>query len=132
MSYTDVKENDINLDRPALLIDYEFCTGCHSCEVTCKHELDLEEGLWGIKLLEFGPVEIEKDLWERICLPYPTMLCDLCQDRVANGKLPACVHNCPAACMQYGTVGELAEQAAYKPMRVLFVPRQSKSKTQKK
>lgn len=126
MSYTEASENGINLQRPALMIDYEFCTGCHSCEVTCKHELGLQEGEWGIKLLPYGPVEIGNDEWENVLIPYPTMRCNLCQDRVADGKLPACVHNCPAACMQYGTVEELAAMVAYKPMRVLFVPRQSK------
>ena len=23
--------------RNGLLIDYEFCTGCHSCEVACRN-----------------------------------------------------------------------------------------------
>lgn len=126
MAYTEAKDNGINMSRPALMFDYEYCTGCHSCEVTCKRRLGLPEGQWGIKVFEYGPVEIEQDLWERICLPYPTMLCDLCPDRIAAGKLPECVHNCPAACIQYGTVEELAEQVAYKPMRVLYVPRNSK------
>jgi len=41
--------------RNGLLIDYEYCTGCHTCEVACKQELDLPVGKWGIKLLEDGP-----------------------------------------------------------------------------
>lgn len=126
MAYTNAAENGINLDRPALMIDYEYCTGCHSCEVTCKRELGLEEGEWGIRLLEYGPVQVDDDTWEQIYIPYATMRCTLCQDRVADGKLPACVHNCPAACMQYGTVAELSEMVAYKPMRILIVPFQSK------
>lgn len=123
MAYTNVQKNGIDTNRPALLIDYEFCTGCHACEVSCKRELELEEGQWGIRLFEYGPVQLDTDLWEQVWLPYPTMLCDLCQRRVGLGKLPSCVHNCPAACMQYGTVEELAQHVAYKPMRVLFVPR---------
>ena len=35
-----------------LLIDYEYCTGCYSCEVACKNELKLPHGKWGIKLLK--------------------------------------------------------------------------------
>lgn len=127
MAYTEASENGIDLNRPALMIDYEFCTGCHSCEVSCKREHDLPEGQWGIKLLDYGPTQLTDTLWETIFIPYPTLLCDLCQTRVKDGKLPSCVHNCPAACMQYGTVAELSEQVAYKPMRVLFVPAQSKA-----
>ena len=126
MAYTEVRENGIDIDRPALMFDYEYCTGCHSCEVTCKMRLGLPEGSWGIKLLEYGPVELGDGRWELVNIPYPTMLCDLCQDRIAQGKLPECVHNCPAACIQYGTVAELTEQVAYKSMRNLFVPYQSR------
>ena len=34
----------------AILTNTEYCTGCHACEVACKHELGLAEGEWGIKL----------------------------------------------------------------------------------
>ncbi|HCF70666.1 MAG TPA: oxidoreductase, partial [Syntrophomonas sp.] len=38
------------MSRNGLLIDYEYCTGCHSCEVACKKELELPKGKFGIKL----------------------------------------------------------------------------------
>ena len=38
-----------------LLIDYEFCTGCQSCEVSCKEEHDFPVGKWGIRVLDDGP-----------------------------------------------------------------------------
>ncbi|MCI8468477.1 MAG: oxidoreductase, partial [Eggerthellaceae bacterium] len=39
----------------ALLIDYKYCTGCHSCEVACRQEKRIEsQEEWGIKLAEFG------------------------------------------------------------------------------
>lgn len=38
-----------------LLIDYELCTGCHSCEVACKEEHDFELGRWGIRVFDDGP-----------------------------------------------------------------------------
>ena len=31
-----------------LLIDYEYCSGCHACEVACKKRLGLPEGEFGI------------------------------------------------------------------------------------
>lgn len=37
-----------------LMIDNEYCTGCHSCEIACRNELGLPMGQWGIKLLEMG------------------------------------------------------------------------------
>ena len=50
-----------------ILINYEFCTGCHSCEVACKKHLGLPAGEFGIKLTETGPYAYEgktgKDRW---------------------------------------------------------------------
>ena len=36
----------------ALMIDYEFCTGCHACEVACKKHLGLPAGQHGIRVLQ--------------------------------------------------------------------------------
>ena len=44
-----------------LLINYEFCTGCHSCEVSCQMEHDLPVDRWGIKLQKIGPWKISED-----------------------------------------------------------------------
>ena len=38
--------------RNGLLIDYEYCTGCHTCEVACKQEHNYPVGKWGIKVNE--------------------------------------------------------------------------------
>ena len=38
-----------------LLIDYEYCTGCQSCEVACKEEHNFPVGKWGIRVLDEGP-----------------------------------------------------------------------------
>ena len=38
-----------------ILVNYEYCTGCHSCEVACKKILNLPEGEFGIKLTEILP-----------------------------------------------------------------------------
>ena len=108
----------------ALLIDYEYCTNCHTCEVACKVELDIPEGKWGIKVFEVGPWQIDDKKWQLSFVPVPTDFCNLCKDRVAVGKLPSCVHNCYAGCMQYGTVQELSKELENKPMQVLFVPKQ--------
>ena len=105
-----------------LLVDYEFCSGCHSCEVACKRYLELPQSQWGIRILQDGPREKLDGTWEYNYLPMPTSLCDLCAKRTEIGKDPACVHNCPAHCMYFGTVEELAKLSAEKGCRALFTP----------
>lgn len=103
-----------------LLIDYEFCYGCHTCEMACKTEHGFETGKWGIELHQMGPREIGEDKWEFTFVPVPTELCDLCADRVEAGKLPTCVHHCQGKVMEYGEVEDLAKKAAGKPKMVLY------------
>lgn len=55
-----------------LLIDYEFCTGCQSCEISCKEERDCPVGKWGIRVLDEGPWEIEEGHYNWNKLPAPT------------------------------------------------------------
>lgn len=107
-------------NRLGLLIDYEFCTGCHSCEVACKKELNLPAGQFGIKVLEDGPRRLINGKYEWRYIPTPTDQCNLCADRVAAGKLPTCVHHCQASVMTYGTIEELAVKASEKAKTVLF------------
>ena len=52
------------MTQHGLLIDYEFCTGCHACEMACKVEKGLGEGEWGIKLAQIGPWKLDGDAWE--------------------------------------------------------------------
>lgn len=111
-----------------LLIDYEFCSGCQTCEIACKMEHDLPVGKWGIRVLEDGPWQKCDDddegknfNWNKI--PVPTDLCDLCVDRVKAGKVPTCVHHCQAFVIKFGKVEELAKELAKKPKQVLWVPR---------
>ncbi|NLP44133.1 MAG: oxidoreductase, partial [Peptococcaceae bacterium] len=39
-----------------------------------------------------------------------TKACNMCEDRVAEGKMPMCVQHCQAWCMYYGEVEELVSQ----------------------
>ena len=108
-----------------LLIDYEFCTGCQSCEVACKEEHGFPVGKWGIRVLDEGPWECSdgKFNWNKI--PVPTRLCDLCAERTAKGKQPSCVHHCLANVITYGTVDELAALFKGKSKMLLFSPKSS-------
>jgi len=111
------------MERNGLLIDYEFCSGCRTCEVAGKTEKNIPVGKWCIKVLESEPWEIEKDVWEYNFIPYPTDMCDLCKDRVAKGKDPTCVHHCLAQVMKYGPIEELVKELDKKGKQVLFVPK---------
>ena len=39
------------MSRNAILVDYQYCTGCYSCEVACQaeHEFPLEQ--WGVMFM---------------------------------------------------------------------------------
>ncbi|MDR2107851.1 MAG: hypothetical protein LBP28_00100 [Coriobacteriales bacterium] len=105
-----------------LLVDYEYCTGCQSCELFCKEEHDLPVGKWGIRVLQDGPWEIDSKQYNWNKIPVPTDLCDLCETRTKVGKVPICVHHCLADVLVYGTVEELARRFEEKPKQALFVP----------
>lgn len=111
------------MSRYALLIDYDYCCGCHTCEVACQKEHDLAVGQWGIKIAQNGPFTItgtKKVIYDFV--PIPTDLCDLCVKRTTKGKLPTCVHHCQTNCMKYGTVEELSRDLEDKPRQALFAP----------
>ena len=38
--------------RYGLLIDYEYCTGCHACVVACSQEHNWSDGMVGMKVME--------------------------------------------------------------------------------
>ena len=110
-----------------ILINYEYCTGCHSCEVACRNELGLTAGEYGIKLTEVGPYEYTTPIaadtpYEWVYNPTITKACDLCEARTALGKMPSCVQACQAWCMYYGEVEDLAKKMDGKTRWALYAP----------
>ena len=104
-----------------LLIDYNYCTGCHSCEVACQQEHDFPEGKNGIKVTEYL-----YETYKKICidnLPFPTDLCDLCISRHQEGEEPACVKHCQSQCMRFGYLHDLVKEMEERPKMVLYAPR---------
>lgn len=99
-----------------ILVNLEYCTGCHSCEVACKRERDLPKGEFGIKVMEVGPWQYSTDeqglkgKWEWTYAPVLTQACDLCEERTEVGKMPMCVQHCQAWCMYYGELEDLAKK----------------------
>lgn len=105
-----------------LLIDYEYCTNCGSCQVTCKEEHAYPVGKTGITVLSDGPWKIDDEHWNWNFFPVLTDLCDLCAERTAKGREPMCVHHCLANIITYGPVEELSKSLSRKPKQFLMVP----------
>ena len=109
------------MPKYGLLIEYDYCTGCRSCEVACQQEHDFPAGKNGIRVTEheyetFTGLAIDY-------LPYPNDLCDLCIRRHQEGEVPACVKHCQSRCMQFGFLGDLAKAMEKQPKTALFAPR---------
>lgn len=104
-----------------LLIDYEYCTGCHTCELACAQEYNHPPGVRGIKVFEVEQ-RLPNGRLYLANLPFPTETCILCPHLTREGLEPACVKHCMAACMKYGRIEELAAELGKKPRMVLWVP----------
>ncbi len=102
-----------------ILVDYEWCTGCHTCEIACQMEHGLPTDQFGVKIAPLGPWEIEGKKWQHANIPLFSSQCNLCAERTAKGKLPSCVSHCPASCLKYGTLDELFEDLKSKPEQML-------------
>lgn len=96
----------------ALLVNYRWCTGCHSCELACQERNGLPAGQYGIKINEVGPWEYAPKKWQYSFFPVLTDQCHLCRDRRVQGKLPSCVQHCQANCIQIMDAGKAAQIAA--------------------
>jgi len=101
-----------------LYVDYEWCSGCHACELACKQEHDLKTDEWGIRVIERIYRGKEKIVIDYV--PIPTEYCNFCMNRVSQGQKPACVHHCMTQCMDFGPMEEMAKLAAQKKKSVVW------------
>lgn len=104
--------------RYALVIDHDYCTGCHACEVSCQQEHGYAPGTTGVTVREYeyivdGRVKID-------FLPFLTDHCDLCADRLARSERPACVRHCQSLCMDFGLTEAMAATMKDRPRAVLY------------
>lgn len=73
-----------------VLYDADKCIGCRYCMLAC-------------------PLHVPRYEWND---PLPFMVkCDMCHDRVADGRRPACVEACPHEALSFGRRSELLETA---------------------
>ena len=105
-----------------LLIDYEYCTGCYSCQVACCQEYGWEAGMSGMQVIE-SVQKLPNDNAYLCFLPFPTQLCILCSPRTKKGLDPACVMHCMANVIKWGSLENLAKELGEKPRMVLWSPR---------
>jgi len=70
--------------------DVNYCIGCRYCEVAC-------------------PYGVPKFEWSKAA---PKMVkCELCNHRIAQGKIPACAEVCPKGAVIYGKREDLLREA---------------------
>lgn len=98
--------------KKGLLVNYGWCSGCHTCEVACQMENHLPTGQFGIKVSQVGPWEYGEKKWVYDYIPTLTDQCNLCVERQAAGKKPSCVQHCQAHCISIVTPEEACEAMA--------------------
>ena len=108
------------MSKNGLLIEYDYCTGCHSCEVACQQEHGYPAERYGITVTEH--ILKTLDGMSIYYLPFPTDLCNLCSHRTKDDRRPACVKHCQASCMYVGPVSQLAQEMEKRPKTVLYSP----------
>jgi Fe-S-cluster-containing dehydrogenase component len=109
------------MEKYGLLIDYHYCTGCHTCEVACQQEHNYSSGQFGVTVTEY--ILKNKDGLSIDYVPFFTDLCNLCLHRVKEGKKPACVKHCLARCITHGPLSQLLPMVEEQPKRVLYSPK---------
>lgn len=72
------------MKKYALVIDQESCWGCKTCEVACKQEYNLPDGIRLISVSEDGPKLVDS----KLDFLYQVNLCRHCDD-------PPCAEACP-------------------------------------
>ncbi len=106
------------MPKYGLLVDYKYCSGCHSCEVACNQEYDRPIGLSGIKVFESTMQHGDK-LYINF-MPVRTDLCSFCAGRIKKGKKPACVQTCLSGCLKVSEIQELTDHVGEKSKMMLF------------
>lgn len=100
------------MEKFGILVDWDWCTGCHTCEVACQMEHGFPVGQTGVKIVQIGPWEYGDEKWQFDYAPIFTDQCNLCSERRALGKEPTCVQHCQSQCLKFGPLESLEPDLA--------------------
>lgn len=96
---TTVDENGI------VTIDHDLCIGCRYCLAACpydaRHFNSSADWYWAEK--DETALQRSKEHYHHLGT---VEKCIFCQDRLAEGKDPACVHTCPAKARFFGDLDD--------------------------
>ena len=107
--------------KNGLLIDYEYCTGCFTCQVACAQEYHRPKEQVGMQ--DFETITIRPNGKPYLAhIPFPTENCILCVERTSRGLEPACVKHCMANVIRHGPIDELVKEMK-KARMVMWVPK---------
>ncbi len=70
-----------------VFVEESLCVGCKACMTACP---------WGVPQWDSGTGKVDK--------------CNLCMDRIDEGKEPACVSKCTTGCLSFGTPDAASDQ----------------------
>ncbi len=74
-------------DTGLMSIDEEKCIGCGTCAIVCP----------------YNAPKVDEEIKKAV-------RCDMCADRVAEGKQPICVEACPLRALDFGEISELRQK----------------------
>lgn len=101
----DVRHVDQEKAKWALVVFPDKCVGCHACEVACVQEHSEKR----ISLSVLGPLALGSEELAMELIPLPTSNCDLCEERLNKGELPACVRACATRALRLVSEQEAVE-----------------------
>ncbi len=103
-----------------MLIDYEYCTGCKTCEVACKQEYGRLAGkLGGVEVHEYIHTLANGKLFITN-IPHFTKACIFCAGRVKKGLTPSCAKHCMAQVLTFDKIEVLQKQLPKKRKALLW------------
>ena len=91
-----------------ILVDLERCVGCWTCSMACKVGNCLDEDDFRINVVTHGSgagIDRPQGVYPNLRMSWQPVFaksCTFCPERLAEGELPYCAHNCPTKAIAIG------------------------------